>query len=192
MHLVVQSLIRINSKIRHQYQCYSQQGGVPPTTSKGTTLSSSLLRAHAPNHHPLPGFTLCPVVFADCCQPLLGDGSSRCYLCTSVPGCLGHDPGGPSGAHTCFFPDVIGLPHAVPNGSALPHSPAERLHSGPDFEIVTIPYSFRPPGLLATQVSPTATAYAVEQPWLFHSSTPCVVTFTGLEYASRSNQAIND
>jgi len=53
---------------------------------------------------------LYPVVFAGCCQPLLGDGLSRRYLCTSVPGCLGHDPGGSSGAPACFFPDVIGLP----------------------------------------------------------------------------------
>ena len=89
------------------------------------------------------------------------------------------------------YPQAEGTRPAVPNGSALPHSPAERLHSGPDFEIVTIPYSFRPRGLLATQVSPTATAYAVE-PWLFHSGTPCVVPFTGPAYASRSNQAIND
>src|SRR5215510_6557786 len=29
---------------------------VSPTTSKGATPSSSLLRAHAPDHHPPPGF----------------------------------------------------------------------------------------------------------------------------------------
>ena len=154
--------------------------------------SYGLMRQTTTLHHNFVLPHLYPVVFAGCCQPLLGDGLSRRYLCKSVPRCLGPDPGGASGAHACFFPDVIGLPHAVSTGSALPPSPAERLHSGPDFEIVTIPSSFRPPGLLATQVSPTATAYAVEQPWLFHSSTPCVVTFTGPEYASRSNQAIND
>ena len=52
---------------------------VLPTTSKGATPSSSLLRAHAPDHHPPPGFRvshLDPVVCAGCCQPLLGDGRS--------------------------------------------------------------------------------------------------------------------
>ena len=50
---------------------------------------------------------------------------------------------------------------------------------------------FRPPGLLATQISPTAVALTTGQPWLFHSSRTCVVTFTGIEYASRPNQAID-
>ena len=59
---------------------------------------------------------LYPVVFAGCRQPLLGGGLSRRYLCTSVPRCLGHDPGGASGAHACFFPDVIGLPQVPPIG----------------------------------------------------------------------------
>src|SRR5262249_3271069 len=50
---------------------------------------------------------------------------------------------------------------------------------------------FRPPGLLATQISPTAVAFTTGQPWLFHSSRTCVVTFTGIEYANRPNQAID-
>src|SRR6516162_9365252 len=58
---------------------YAQMGVYPPT-SKGATPSSSLLRAHAPDHHPPPRFRvshLYPVVFAGCCQPLLGHGPSR-------------------------------------------------------------------------------------------------------------------
>ncbi len=35
-----------------------------------------------------------PAVFAGCCQPLLGHGPSRRYLCKSFPGCLGPYPGG--------------------------------------------------------------------------------------------------
>jgi hypothetical protein len=34
-------------------------------------------------------------------------------------------------------------------------------------------------------------ALTTGQPWLFHSSRTCVVTFTGIEYASRPNQAID-
>ena len=45
--------------------------------------------------------------------------------------------------------------------------------------------------MLATQISPTAVALTTGQPWLFHSSRTCVVTFTGIEYASRPNQAID-
>ncbi len=57
-------------------------------------------------------------VFAGCCQPLLGDGPSRRYLCKSFPKCLGLSRGGSQGAHTRFFPHDIGLPHGGPCGSA--------------------------------------------------------------------------
>jgi len=134
---------------------------VLPTTSKGATPSSSLLRAHAPDHHPPPGFRvshLDPVVCAGCCQPLLGDGPSRRYLCKSVPRCLGHDPGGSSGAPACFFPNVIGLPYIPPIGRLTRVDPlrdctAEGVSRSSPF------LTFRPPGLFATQVSPTATAH---------------------------------
>src|SRR5712692_9422536 len=61
-------------------------GWHPSTTSKGVTPSSSLLRAHAPNQFPPPDFVyphLFPAVLAGCCEPLLGTGSSRRYLCKS-------------------------------------------------------------------------------------------------------------
>src|SRR5262249_36743064 len=45
-----------------------------------------------------------------------GSWSFPTFLCKSVPGCLGHDPGGSSGARACFFPDVIGLPQNLPMG----------------------------------------------------------------------------
>src|SRR5215831_4143281 len=63
------------------------------TTSKGVTPSSSLLRAHAPNQFPPLEFVfphLSPEVLAGCCEPLLGSGSSRRYLCKSFSGCLSH------------------------------------------------------------------------------------------------------
>jgi hypothetical protein len=49
--------------------------------------------AHAPNQVPLPDFVyphLFPEVLAGCCEPLLETGSSRRYLCQSLPGCLSH------------------------------------------------------------------------------------------------------
>ena len=57
-------------------------------------------------------------VFAGCCQPLLGTGPSRRYLCGSFAGCLDPYPGGPRGARARFFPRGIGLP-LVRTGSAL-------------------------------------------------------------------------
>ena len=80
------------------------------------------------------------MVFAGCCQPLLDGGSSQRFFCMSVSGCLGHDPGGTSGAHACFFPDVIGLPSDRPKmRSAVRTVPLEEISRGEIFEIVTIP-----------------------------------------------------
>src|SRR6516162_9875644 len=62
-------------------ECYSCQGDVPHHL-EGHYPSSSLLRAHAPNQFPPPDFVvshLFPVVFAGCCEPLLGTASSRRY-----------------------------------------------------------------------------------------------------------------
>ena len=64
------------------------------------------------------GGTLGQWVYAGCCQPLLGEGPSRRYLCASVPACLDPYPGGSCGALTRFFPQDIGLP-LVRTGSAL-------------------------------------------------------------------------
>ena len=78
--------------------------------------SYGLMRQTTPLHQHFVLPHLEPVVFAGCCQPLLGGGLSRRYLYKSVPRCLGHDPGGASGAYACFFPDVIGLPQVPPIG----------------------------------------------------------------------------
>ena len=140
-------------------ECYSLQGGV---THHLEGRYPFVLAPTGSCARPPPSTKIsCPhlysAVFAGCCQPLLGDGPSRRYLCKSVPGCLGHDPGGSSGARACFFPDVIGLPQVPPIGR-LPASIRSR-----DFRAEGVSRSspflpFRPPGLFATQVSPTATA----------------------------------
>ncbi len=50
--------------------------------SEGVTPPLSLVRTHAPNQNPPAslGYSLFRQVFAGCCQPLLEDGPSRCYL----------------------------------------------------------------------------------------------------------------
>ena len=120
--------------------------------SKGVTLSSSLLRAHAPD--PIPpvayGHRLGRRVLAGCCQPLLGEGPSRRYLHASFPRCLGPYPGAPRGALARFFPRDYGLPH-VATGSARRHLPHSDFRVGPLFRGCSHSFTFRPPGLLATQ-----------------------------------------
>jgi hypothetical protein len=77
-------------------QGVTPQGVASPATWKGITLSSSLIRAHAPDQLPPPhfGLGLAPWVLAGCCQPLLGDGPSQRYLRKSFPRCLDPYPGG--------------------------------------------------------------------------------------------------
>jgi hypothetical protein len=91
---------------------------VSPPTSKGATPSSSLLRAHAPDHNPPPRFriTLIPSGLCRLLPAPAGRWPFPTFLCKSVPRCLGHDPGGSLGAYACFFPNVVGLPQALPMG----------------------------------------------------------------------------
>ena len=101
---------------------YLRRDGVSRAASKGVTLSSSLLRAHAPD--PIPpvayGHRLGRRVLAGGCQPLLGEGPSRRCLRASFPRCLGPYPGAPRGALARFFPRDYGLPHLA-TGSARRH-----------------------------------------------------------------------
>ena len=55
-------------------------------------------------------FNLAYQVFAGCCQPLLGVGRSRRYLCQSFTTCLNPYPGYFCGAFIRFFPQNNGLP----------------------------------------------------------------------------------
>lgn len=101
------------------------------------------------------GITLVHPVFAGCCQPLLGEGPSRRYLCESFPACLDLYPGCSRGALARFFPQDDGLPD-VRNRSAL-----GKLHTLATSEWngsrgCSHSLMFRPAVLLATQVAPTA------------------------------------
>jgi hypothetical protein len=135
---------------------YALQGGVPhPST--GVTLSSSLLRAHAPDHNPPPAFRrphVYPVVCAGCCQPLLGDGLSRRSLRASFPACVDPSPVLP----------LVPMPVSSQGTSAFTVSgPARRstifrtaTSVRAAFQGCSHSLMVRPAGLLATQVTPTA------------------------------------
>ncbi len=92
------------------------------------------------------------------CSPLLEGGPSQRYLRESFPRCLHPYPGGPPGAYTRFFPGDIGL-HHVESGSALNKIPVRQLLYGIASRGCSDSFMFRPPGLLATQVAPTASRF---------------------------------
>jgi len=100
------------------------------------------------------GFTLGQRVFAGRCQPRLGVGPSRRSLCESFPACLDPYPGCSCGALTRFFPQDIGLPD-VRTRSAL-----RNIHTATSvwacFRGCSHSLMFRPAGLLATPIAPTA------------------------------------
>ena len=77
-------------------------------------------------------------VFAGCCKPLLGDGSSRRYLRTPCMVAWTLTPWCPSSALTRFFPGGIGLT-LVAKGSAHQIFPAMQLQQGHNFEAAVIP-----------------------------------------------------
>jgi hypothetical protein len=87
--------------------------------------------------------------------PLPEGGRSRRYLRESFPRCLDPYPGRPYGARARFFPQGIGLPPFL-TGSAPHKIPHNDFRTGLDFRGCSHSLMFRPPGLLATQVVPTA------------------------------------
>ena len=137
--------------------------------SKGVTLSSSLVQAHAPDHSPPAGFgCLIRRVFAGCCQPLLGDGPSRRYLCNPCTVVWTHTPPQPSGALVRFFPEDIGLTIRF-NRSACENIPAKQLQQGPRFRGCSHSLMFRPPYLLDPRVAPTV-ARSVLGSWALYTT----------------------
>jgi hypothetical protein len=154
--------------------------------SKGVTPSSSLIPAHAPDLLPSRRLRhrLARPVFAACCQPLLGTGPSRRYLCQSFPACLDPYSGCPVGARARCFPTGIGLPR-VRTGSAHRFSPTA-TSVGTQFRSCSHSLIFRPAGLLATLVAPTS-GFRLRQQWLLRPRLSRSVTSPCSGYAIRPN-----
>lgn len=131
---------------------------MPCITSKGVTLSSTLVRAHVPDRVPLSNFGLglirksSQVAASPCCDTALPDVKLRIF--PRMPGSL---PRRSASAVPVIFPAFIGLP-PVYIGSATRLYPLKRLHSGWVFRGCNHSIMFRPPGLLATPVAPTVEA----------------------------------
>jgi hypothetical protein len=99
------------------------------------------------------------------CRLLSAPAGRRTFptlLCVSFPACLAPYPGSSCGASTRYFPHDIGLP-LVRNGSALRKARTAISVRRP-FRGCSHFFMFRPTGLLATQLAPTATADTVRQP----------------------------
>jgi hypothetical protein len=166
-------------------------GAVSCTASKGVTLSSSLLRAHAPAPLPSAYFSLGLVwrIFAGYCQFLLGVGPSRRYLCEPLLGCLDLCHGGIRSAHARCFPRIIGLPQRVMGRLPTRFHPMtsrwalfSRLQ--PFLNVQTSKLACHPG-------HPYRNGIPVGQPWRLHPGRTCVVTSTCTGHAIRPKRAID-
>ena len=132
-----------------------------PPPARNITPRSSLVQTHASIPLALLSFGLSLVrgVSAGCDQPLLLAGPSRRYPCESFPECLGPCHGGTWSAPACFFPHVIGLPPYALEVGLTRVNPSKRFHDGSHFRDCSHFVMFRPSGLLASQIVPTAATY---------------------------------
>ena len=138
-----------------------------------------------------PLLSLWAPVFAGCCEALLAGGPSRRYLRKSFPRCLVPYPGASPGAPARYFPGDLGL-RQLGNGSATRTYSVRRLLYGGPSRGCRHSLMFRPLGLLATQVAPTAGPHRDSgQPWLLRPSIARFVPLPCLGYARRLNRAID-
>jgi hypothetical protein len=125
--------------------------------SPGITPALSLLRAHAPDLNPLTASVLplyhesLQVAARPCWKQALPSVISANLSLDAWT----HTPVVPTGALTRFFPGDNGLHHAR-SGSALNNILVRQLLYGVASRGYSHSLMFRPPGLLATQVAPTA------------------------------------
>ena len=132
--------------------CYPRRGGLKAAW-RGVTPSSSLVRAHAPDHHPprASGRPVVRAVLAGSRQSLLGDGPSRHYLCDPCAGARTHTPPRSSAA-LCPFLHRGHRPHPTGNGFGAriyPHMAASvgsRISWLQSFDHLRAPALARPPG----------------------------------------------
>jgi hypothetical protein len=141
---ITSSQHRIRTRVGRHYPAF-----LAPTGSCAGPRPSSCL-----------GSNLVHKVFAGCCQPLLGIGPSRRYLCESFLTCLDPYPGCSCGALTRFFPQDNGLPNVRTRSArslSRPwHIPVQQFQYGALYEAAVIhscsgPWVCSPPRLLLPQ-----------------------------------------
>src|SRR6266404_3603904 len=166
-------------------------GAMSYTASKGVTLSSLLLRAHAPARLPSAYFSLGLVwrIFAGYCQFLLRVGPSRRYLRETLLGCLDLCHGGIRSALARYFLHIVGLPPRVMGRLPTNFHPMTSRWSlfswlQPFLNVQTSKLACHPG-------HPYRNGIPIGQPWRLHPGRTCVVTSTCTGYAIRPKRAID-
>ena len=148
-------------------RCYLNQRDLTCLASESITPPSSLIRTHAPDQNPPTDFGLpIQLVFAGCCQPLLGNGPSRRYLCNPDAGAWTPTPWCPAGARARYFPADDGLTSGLRRSAH--QSPCNATSTGPTFRGCSQFVMFRLPRLLDPPVAPTAGLNATGRPGRLH------------------------
>jgi hypothetical protein len=142
--------------------------------SKGITLSSSLILAHAPSLHASSDFGFRPYTKGPC-RLLPAPAASRLFPTLSLsyfPTCRDPYSSCSQGAVTRFFP-LGHWPSPSEHGSALGIAPSQLLSDGERFWSCSHSFTFRPTGLFASQVAPTLTRICV---WAAETFTAAHIT----------------
>ena len=117
------------------------------------------------------GFRLVHAVFAGCCQPLLGDGPSRRYLCDPCVGARTHTPPHSSAACVrCLTEDAGLTPRET--GSTRGFTPTRQLRWGAVYRGCSHSFTFGLLRSLDLQIAPTAAPKGAEPPGLSHHAEP--------------------
>jgi len=158
---------------------YPRRGGLKAAW-RGVTPSSSLVRAHAPDHHPprASGRPVVRAVFAGSRRCLLGDGPSRHYLCDPCAGARTHTPPRSSAALVRFLTEDTGLTPRE-TGSARGSTPTWQLPWGAVFRGCSHSITFGLLHSLGLPAAPTA-ALARRAPRPFTPRIARPVTRTGM------------
>ena len=117
------------------------------------------------------GFLLVHAVFAGCCQPLLGDGPSRRYLCDPCVGARTHTPPRFSAAFVRYLTEDTGLTPRE-TGSTRGFTPTQQLRWGAVYRGCSHSITFGLLRSLDLQIAPTATPKGAEPPGLSHHAEP--------------------
>ena len=167
----------------------------------GTTFTGRLgerylsFTAHtSPRVRPKPSLRLrSPLVhrvFAGCCQPLLGDGSSRRYLHDPCVGARTHTPPLSSVAPIRFFTEDTGLTPRE-KGSTCGKTPMQQLLRGAVFRGCSHSFIFGLLHSLGPQAAPTAAPKDAEPPGLSHNAWPGGLPDPGCGVASCPTRTID-
>ena len=179
--------------------CFHARFRSPGTAARPENTESRLITASSVSSYGLMRQTCCPPsgfgnglaqkVFAGCCQPLLGTGPSRRYLCQSFPACLDPCSGCSQGARARYFPQDIGLPRKW-SGSARRGSPTA-TSVGTTFRSCSHLLMFRPTGLLATPVAPTSRLSALGSRGFYIRAYQSSLPHSAADMLSVQNRAID-